>query len=137
MTKKREQLTPGDAEFTVVDAEDCVSKQQNQMIKLQLRVCDSKGVEGTVFDYIVASAQWKIKNLLDSIGKGELYEKGALKPADLIGESGHAVIYIQKDMKGEFGDRPKVKDYFADKSPSKRAPRMSREVSGASNDIPF
>lgn len=106
-------LAPGVADFEVVEAKDEVSKSSgNEMIKLNLKVWDSQGKQGMVFDYLVSTVSWKIKQFFDAIGKPEIYNVGTITSQNLIGASGKATLGIQKDRTGKYGDQTKVVEYI-------------------------
>lgn len=109
---QRGMLKEGPANFEVIKANDKISKAGNEMIELLLKVWDSDGKEGGIFDYLVSNAQWKIKHFYESIGDSALYTGGEIKSSNLIGSSGKAIIAIQKDLTGKHPDRPKIKDYL-------------------------
>lgn len=129
MENQKGTLTPGLADFEIIKAVDDISKNGNPMMKLQVNVVDSKGREGTIFDYITSNAQWRIKGLLDSLGNPDLYTSGNIIPSDLVGGKGQAILFLQKDKTGQYGDSIKIRDYLPREEVKQPAPQ--------SDDIPF
>lgn len=133
LKKQRGVLTPGPANFEILEAADTVSKSSgNPMIKLQLRVWDKDGREGIIFDYLTSNAQWKIKNLLESIGCIDLYGSGEIDPGALVGSGGNAIIFIEKDRTGQYGDSVKIRDYVI-----KPQNKETTTALASDDDIPF
>ena len=120
-------LAAGRGEFEILDCEETKSKSTgNDMLKITLKAWDKDGREGRIFDYIVATAQWKLKALLDSVGMSESYDNGNVNAIELVGRCGRIDIGIQKDP--EHGDKPKVKNYLlAQASQEKKSSTQSDE----------
>lgn len=136
LNAQRGILTPGHADFEVIEAIDTVSKSSgNPMIKLTLKAWDAEGRQGVVFDYLVSNAQWKIKNFFESIGRPETYDSGNIDATLLVGATGKAEIEIQKDTTGKYGDQPKIKDYVNKTGSMKASVKDAAEIFG--EDIPF
>lgn len=110
LAAQRGTLKPGLCEFQVVDAQDQISKSGNDMVKLSLRVWDSEGKEGQIFDYLVASASWKIASFFESIGNPQAYESGEIDTVVVVGAAGKAKLEIEKDP--TYGDKAKIKAYL-------------------------
>lgn len=134
LQKQRGVLTPGLADFEVIESVDTLSKEKKTpMIKLTLKVWDCNGTEGFIFDYLVSTVQWKIKRFFDSIGNPDSYLSGNMEASSLIGNAGKAVLEIQKDRSGKYGDQIKIKDYFR---VGDATLKDAKEVMGG-EDIPF
>lgn len=104
-------LPKGIYNFHVSNAEDTTSKSGNEMIKLTLKVFDTKGKAHTVWDYLIdLESQWyKSKHFLQTCGM--TYEKVDLKSVNCLGKSGKVIIDIQKDKDGKYPDKNVVRDY--------------------------
>lgn len=145
LAKQRGQLLPGSADFEILYAEESVSKQGNPMIKLQLKVWDSEGKQGLIFDYITNNAQWKIRQLLESVERIDLYGTGELAASQLEGRTGKATIYLQKDKSGKYEDSMKIKDYLSESSADPKAVELAESLGATllpsqkpgDDDIPF
>lgn len=136
LNQQRCELKPGRADFQIVAATECLSKNGNNMLKLQVRVWDCEGEEGTIFDYITSNAQWKIKQLLEAVGQGEQYETGEINSHSLENKSGKCVLLINKDPK--YGNQPKIKFYISAHVESELPPfDKKEEVEESKGDIPF
>lgn len=106
-------LEEGMANFTVMNAENAVSKTGNEMIKLTLRVIDKEGKEGTIFDYLVSTekAVFKIKQFCDAIEKPEIYKSGKMNDLECLDQSGKCILKIRKS--NEYGDQVIIKEYLS------------------------
>jgi len=113
-------LEEGEYTFEVEKSVHEISKNNNPMAKLIIRIWDNDGLTVSIFDYLIFSnVGWnikKIKKFCNSVGLQDAYKKGQL-PDDLAGFSGRVLISIQepmpkKDKVDEFHPRKNiVKDY--------------------------
>jgi hypothetical protein len=123
LAAQRGVLKPGPAEFMVTEAKEDTSKSSgNPMIKLTVKVWDDDGREGTVFDYLLESVQWKLAAFFESIGRPELYESGELDPVVLVGLTGRCKLQTQKDSTGKYADQTKIVDYL---KPDSKKPKSN------------
>lgn len=136
LAAQRGTLKPGPADFEVIDAKEALSKAGNEMVKLTLRVWDSEGRQGQLFDYLLGNAQWKIKSFYQSIGNPEAYEAGLIDPLNLSGASGKAILTIQKDPK--YGDQVRIQNYVMPgvKKETKEA-KDPDSIRDEGDDVPF
>lgn len=118
---QKPKLAAGPADFTVMSAKEKTSKKGNDMIELQLAVWDKNGLQGTVFDYLVNNAQFKIKGFWESVGLAEQYETGVFDCQKAIDTGGKLEIKIEKNE--QYGDQPRVKYYLSrDETPKTDEP---------------
>ena len=136
LAAQRGTLKAGPCDFEVVDAKDQLSKAGNEMVKLTLRVWDSEGREGQLFDYLVGSASWKIASFFESIGNPEHYESGEIDTLAILGACGKATLAIEKDTTGKYGDQAKVK-FYVKPGEAKKEPKNPDDVRQDGDDIPF
>lgn len=87
-------LTPGDCRFIINNAELVKSKSGNEMIKLELNVCDRNDRKSIVFDYLLntESAKWKLIMFAKCVKVEHQLLQGILKPDALIGKKASLVI---------------------------------------------
>ncbi len=130
---ERGVLKAGEGEFIVTEALETTSKSGNEMMKLKLKVWDSEGREGMVFDYLINNVHWKLYNFFESIGNLEAYEAGVLDPLVLIGAAGKCKLGIQKDATGKYGDQTKIVDYLKPGS----EPTKHKNLLDEEEDDPF
>lgn len=108
-------ISAGFYEFTVLDAEDMISKTGNDMIKLTLRVKDSNGIMHTLFDYLLEKMAFKLRHFCENSGLLSKYEAGELTAADCIDKKGIAEIIVQPGQEkhdgSKYPDKNAVKDY--------------------------
>lgn len=116
-------LEPGEGTFKIMKCEPCTGKKapHNKMLHLTMKVVDSRGTEGNVDEYLVATPgdekgmkrlATKIRDIAKAINKPELYGPGVkLKPSDLIGGRGNCIIKTQSS--DEFPDKSTISKYIA------------------------
>ena len=99
-------LDDGIYEFCVKKSERKVSKSNNPMAMLTISVWDKKGIEKTIYDFLVFSSVplniKKVKHFCDSVGLQEEYKKGML-PENLDNLSGKLEIGTQDEKEKEGG----------------------------------
>jgi len=125
-------LEPGIYNFSVVKAEDAISKAGNEMIKLNLKVWDKNGHERFVFDYLLEALAYKIKHFCDAVGLADKYQNGAFNASDCLDKSGNVKVDIQKDKTGLYHDKNIVVDYLVETTAS-----QSKKDTFEDSDIPF
>lgn len=101
----------GEYDFTVVKADDGVSKVGNPMIKLALDIYAPNGKKSRVFDYLLESLAYKLKHFCDTVGLSQEYESGIIVSDMCINRTGRCTIGIQHDKTGEYSDKNVVRDY--------------------------
>jgi hypothetical protein len=104
-------LQPGVYDFEVAEAEERVSKNNNDMIALKLFVYDDKGSRRLVRDWLLEIVPGKLRNFAAAVGAMDDYQKGQMRAADLVGRPGKVKLGIRKDPSGQFSDQNDVKDY--------------------------
>lgn len=105
-------LQKGNYPFVVVKAEERISKSNNPMIKVLLKVWDDSGREYLVYDYLMESIEHKLRHFCYSIGHGEMSEKGEFD-CDLVkNKQGVCKIYTQEDKSGQYQPKNAVADYI-------------------------
>jgi hypothetical protein len=136
-------LEVGDGDFEVLEAAEKHSKSNgNPMIELKLKVWDSKGHEGIIFDYLMLTnsnfSLRKIRHFCYSCGLAYLYDQGSLSAGDCVGKAGKLKIDFQKGNNG-YSDKNVVKDYISgDSIPGKRSAQDSTSaLEKMDDDIPF
>ena len=109
-----EPFPAGEYDFTVEAAEDTTSKAGNDMIKLTLHVYNTEGHKRVLFDYLLDSAAWKIKQFAASAGLLEKYDSGEIEAYEMVGKTGRLKLKIESSE--QYGDQNKVAFYIAAKS---------------------
>lgn len=138
-------MAPGFYSFVVKDAENCVSKTGNDMIKLTLSVQDANGFKHTLFDYLLQKGkqmEFKLRHFCEHTGLMDKYNAGELLAADCVDKAGVCEIVLQpgadKYDGTKYPDKNAVKDYMENKVSMSKAP--TPEVTGHpafEDDIPF
>lgn len=98
------QLADGIYDAECIDAKDDVSKAGNDMLVLNWRVFSGEQ-SVRVRDYIVSTAQWKLKQAMQACGMATDTEKEVVSD-DFVGKS--AKVSVVKD-----GEYNKIKAYIA------------------------
>lgn len=127
---QEEKLIPeGDYDFTVVRAEEAVSKKGNPMLKITLGVYMSNGTQRLVNDYLMEAVAYKLRHFCDSVGVLKDYEAGCVNAPDLEGRSGKVRLIIKEQK--DFPDKNEVKDYLIDATPTE-----AKQPASSDDDMP-
>jgi hypothetical protein len=111
---REESLIPeGEYDFTVVKAEDKLSKAGNEMIQLDMDIFVG-GTERPMKDWLMEKMAFKLLHFCAATGLTAKYEAGTLAAQDCIGKSGKLNIVI-KEGQGQYGKQNGVKDYVVAK----------------------
>lgn len=108
-----EPFPAGEYDYTVDAAEDTTSKAGNEMIKLTLHVYNADGNKRVLFDYLLDSAAWKIKQFAASAGLLDRYDSGEIEAYEMVGKTGRLKLKIESSE--QYGDQNKVAFYLAAK----------------------
>ena len=137
-------IDKGQYQYTVLAAEDAVSKSGKDMIKLQLKVWDADGREHLIYDYLLEAMPQKLKHFADTCGLADKYELGEINADDCKHKSGYLELIIQEDKSGQYGPRNSVKDYIKRSNvtefakPGKETVKENgKEADLFNDDIPF
>jgi hypothetical protein len=114
-------LPPGFYDFEVFEAEEKISKNNNEMIELKLYVYDDRGLRRMVRDWLVENVPGKLRSFAAAVGLLEDYEQGHLRADDLVGRPGRVKIGIRKDPAGAYPDQNRVLDYVRPEGSEPRA----------------
>jgi len=123
---------------TILHTKDTLSKKDNEMIQLAVKVFNKEGQSSTIMDYLLDAMPKKIKNAAYTCGLGDKYESGTLLAEDFIGKTGNLKLGISKgkpkdDGSGDnYPDRNSVENYIVDSAPPQSAP-----VDDMEDSIPF
>ncbi len=109
-----EPFPAGEYDYTVDAAEDTTSSKTGApMVKLTLHVYNAEGHKRIVFDYIVDSAAWKLKQFAASCGLLDRYDSGEIEAYEMVGKTGRLKLKIESSE--QYGDQNKVAFYIAAK----------------------
>jgi hypothetical protein len=129
----QENLLPaGIYPFEIMEAIDQISKSNNEMIKLSIRIWDAEGGERFVYDYLLDSIAYKVRHCAYACELSEQYESGTLMASDFIGKTGSLKLGIRKDKSGQYPDQNQVNDYIVNEHATGVIPESVR-----SDEIPF
>ena len=111
----------GEVDFEILEAQETVSKTDNDMIKLRVRVHNAQGNSKTLFDYLVATegGAYKVRHFAEVVGLLANYERGELYADDLPGKTGRCKLSIRKSP--EYGDQNQIQDYVKDPAAARSA----------------
>jgi hypothetical protein len=131
---------PGVYDFEIMEAEDTVSKNGNDMIKLKVAVYNDEGNFQNIFDYLLESVAYKLRHCAYACGIGTAYEAGELEAIDFLGKTGKCKVTIQKDKTGQYADKNGIGDYIVpepvETAPAKTATRKP-VTADLDDEIPF
>ncbi len=136
--KKEEELNTllaiGIGDYEVIKSTAKISHIGNAMIELVLKVWDSQGNQGNIFDYLILNGHnlslRKIRHFCYSAGLESTYEEGKLNASQCLGKVGKLQIGIQKDKEEKYPDKNSVQDYiYIAKNDKNDAP--------LNDDVPF
>jgi|SRR5690348_2998784 len=100
----------GTYDFEVREATEKESKSSGAaMIELELWIYDQAGDRRLVFDYLVESVGWKLRQFATSCGLLPQYDKGVLMANEMVGRTGKCEIAIRKQE--GYADKNVVKAY--------------------------
>lgn len=109
----RRVIPGGIYDFEVVEALDKVSKQDNEMISLKLKIYKGENCIGYVFDYLMEKIAYKLRHAAYTCGIGDKYENGDIRAVDFNGATGKVKIIIQKSRDPQYpADKNAVADYL-------------------------
>lgn len=147
-------LREGEYNFDVLTGTDEISKNSgNPMIKIKIGIYINGKIKFSLFDYLTAGMEAKLRHFCDTVGLLSEYEKGVLTGDMLSGRSGKCKIAIEKN--DDYPPRNFVKDYVCRaakplatsgstvslkpgcKKDAKDAAELLRDDIGFDNDIPF
>ena len=138
-------LAEGEASFKVQQVYEydergnllCSRKSGEQMIKVELMVTDARGASGLVYDYILSSQPWKLKNLCWAVNKPDIYtdaKDGQLNPQKLVAEKGRCIIKTDRPTDPRFEDKSTIAKYL---DGVKAAQDQAHQDSMPDDEIPF
>ncbi len=104
-------LPQGEHIFEIVRAEDLISKNNNAMLKLTLKVEVNKE-KFWIYDYLSEKIPWRIKNFMDAINMSQNYSLGEIVPEDCLGEKGK--IKVVQEYSEEYGIQSVISYYIGD-----------------------
>ena len=117
-------LPAGVYAFEIITAVDKISKNNNEMIELKVRLFSPEDGEAcrVIFDYLMASLAYKLRHCAYAVGVGPKYESGTLTAEDFNMCSGKCLVGIQKDKEGQYPDKNIIKDYLTKEAGAIEAP---------------
>ena len=134
----------GEYDYTVDEAVEQKSRNGNAMTKLTLGVFNKEGQKRVVFEYLVDTASWKIRQFAASAGLLDRYDTGSIEGYEMVGRTGRLKLRVERSA--EYGDQNKVAMFL----PAKALPsahisyggtKLSREKKPVGDDfddaIPF
>jgi|2_EtaG_2_1085320.scaffolds.fasta_scaffold71508_3 hypothetical protein len=123
--KEFKLLKPGKAQFEIIEADEGVTKKGDPKISLKIHLWDSNNDTCLTFENLTSAMNWKIKHLMESIGRGDKFQNGTDDFFTWIGKKGECEIYVEKSE--QYGDRVKIKDYI----------KSEKEDKFIDDDVPF
>lgn len=121
-------------DFEVLESKDRISKKENQMIELNVKLYDTEGRTFRLFDYLVSAEgmAYKIRHYASATGQLAQYEKGELRALDQVGKTGRCQVGIQKAKDGY-----PAKNIISDYAPTVPGAPLIESVKDMDDEIPF
>jgi hypothetical protein len=134
----RGPLRPGIYDFEVLEAEDKVSKSDNEMIAIEIKVFDGEGGYRKVKDWLLDSMAYKVRHFCETAGLLKEYEAGKFEAFDCLNRGGKVKIGIEKSKDPQYKDRNRVVDYVkSDEAVAMTRSAPARKPAMAGADDPF
>lgn len=126
----------GTYHFEIAEASDTVSKNNNDMTALVVRIYDKEGKSRKVFDWLVDTegGAYKIRHFAEATGLLAQYETGNMPAEIMVGKTGRCEVIVQKDKTGAYPDKNAISDYL--KAEPGAAP-VSFDRKDLDDEIPF
>lgn len=128
-------------DFEVIAAEDSISRNGNEMIKLELKIWDKRGKERIVYDYLLELMAFKFRNFCETTNLLDKYEKGELKAIDCKNKTGYVHVVIDPERPNPSGGfypiKNSVKDYACKLKNNISNLQPLKIDDGLDQDIPF
>lgn len=133
---REEMLLPaGEYDFEVIKAEDKVSRNGNEMIKVELAVFRPNGSRQYVYDYLMEKMAFKLRHFCYAVGIGAQYEAGAVTATDCEGRMGRAALIV--DTQPGYPPKNAVRDYIVQEGPTRvAAPNAAPKPAPVDTDEP-
>lgn len=131
-------MDAGTYSFFVISSKDEISKNNNEQIKLKLKVWDVNGSEHIIYDYLLEAMAYKLRHFCEITDLIDKYNNGAINAIDCEHKTGKVEIIIQAGQNrpdgGKYADKNSVKDYV--KSIGKIETAKTQEEF-FNDDVPF
>lgn len=132
---KEMNLVPeGIYDFEIFRAEEKISKNQNEMIVLGLKLFKDNGAYIMIDDYLLESGAAKLYGACAACGLLDIYNSGDLAASDFLDKTGKANVSIQADKTGNYPDKNVIKSYV---KPSGEKNNPAVNLSDLDDEIPF
>ena len=129
-------LEDGEYDFTVIKAEEKISKPGNEYIALVLQIFDNKGKERSIYTNLAFTKL--LKHFCDTTGLSHKYESGELNPEDCIFKMGKCVVKTEESRPNPMGGFYPAKNIIDDYIFSNKVDLSKKEVdSFDTQDVPF
>jgi hypothetical protein len=106
----------GEYAFEILESEETKDKNQNDMLKLKVKIFKDSGQSQNVFDYVSGTwMEFKLRHLAEASGLLPQYEQGEIEAYNFVGKTGMAKVGIAVDKNGEYPDKNSIVDYLVDR----------------------
>jgi hypothetical protein len=128
--KRMKILKKGEADFVVKTAKNAISKNNDEMIEMQVECTDAEGVTKVVRDWLHPAMPHRIRHFCYATGLGAVYERGELDAEHCGGRGGRCMIQVEHSE--QYGDQNKIKDYVvADQTKGTTGYQNAKAANGA------
>lgn len=134
--RESQLIEPGEYDFEVLSAVDHISQSGNESIKLQVRVYVGETIR-TIFDYLSAGMEYKLRHFCEAVGILHFYESGELLAIHCAQRAGKCKVGIQKDKTGAYPDKNVIQDYLVDEDSAVTTAPSIAPTKFTDDEIPF
>jgi hypothetical protein len=128
--KRMKILKKGEADFVVKTAKNAISKNNDEMIEMQVECTDADGMTKVVRDWLHPAMPHRIRHFCYATGLGSIYERGELDAEHCGGRGGRCMIQVEHSE--QYGDQNKIKDYVvADQTKGTTGYQNAKNSNGA------
>lgn len=113
---KENLFEPGEYDFEIIKGEDTISKKENELIAITLKVFDNEGSYRLVNDYLLESLGFKLRHICEATDLMLHYDNGKLQASDLIGKTGRLKLAVD-NKNPDYPAKNIVKDYIKPDAP--------------------
>lgn len=139
-------MREGEYDFEISNAVNKVSKNNNEMIFLTLKVWDENGKEKTINDNLMSLNAARLKQFCKVVGLEDKYDTGEVSAHDCLYKNGVVKIGVEKGGVDQYGetqpDKNKVLRYLLKKTSEVSIQRNYEKPSAThtvkdDEDLPF
>lgn len=103
----------GEYAYEILEAEEAKDKNENDMLKLKVKVFKDSGASQNLFDYVSGAwMEFKLRHLCEASGLLAEYEAGEIEAYNFVGKTGKCKVGVKVDKTGQYPDSNSIMDYI-------------------------